>query len=191
MGREVGSWMRDVWQDAREFRHCRKASSGRDARRWDDHTCTLASRSVYTDGTHGVGAGNGVKGGDHFFREVSYCSHYPRFDTERDVPDVETSNWRAVCGKTASTVRREGRRKPSLPLSGATSRGPWVASSQELLAMTGGRLSSNRFANYWASPRDGGRRPQGCFVGAKVFSISSISGLVSPALRKAAKSSRI
>src|SRR6202522_2958330 len=114
MGREVGSWMRDVWQDAREFRHCRKASSGRDARRWDDHTCTLASRSVYTDGTHGVGAGNGVKGGDHFFREVSYCSHYPRFDTERDVPDVETSNWRAVCGKTASTVRREGRCK-SLP----------------------------------------------------------------------------
>jgi hypothetical protein len=54
---------------------------------------------------------------DHFFREVSYCSHYPRFDTERDVPDVETNNWRAVCGKTASTVRREGRRKPSLPLS--------------------------------------------------------------------------
>ena len=29
-----------------------------------------------------------------------------------------TSNWRAVCGKTASTVRREGRREPSLPLSG-------------------------------------------------------------------------
>src|ERR1700677_4164034 len=136
MGREVGSWMRDVWQDAREFRHCRKASSGRDARRWDDHTCTLASRSVYTDGTHGVGAGNGVKGGDHFFREVSYCSHYPRFDTERDVPDVETSNWRAVCGKTASTVRREGRRKPSLPLSGVSNCGlVWIASLS--LAMTG------------------------------------------------------
>src|SRR5271168_803130 len=63
MGREVGSWMRDVWQDAREFRHCRKASSGRDARWWDDHTCTMESRSIYTDGTHGVGAGNGVKGG--------------------------------------------------------------------------------------------------------------------------------
>src|SRR5271169_4737046 len=57
------------------------------------------------------------KEADHFFREVSYCSHYPRFDTERDVPDVVTNNWRAVCGKTASTVRREGRRKPSLPLS--------------------------------------------------------------------------
>jgi len=29
----------------------------------------------------------------------------------------ETPDWRAVCGKTARTVRREGRRKPSLPLS--------------------------------------------------------------------------
>src|SRR5271168_3329452 len=32
------------------------------------------------------------KEADYFFREVSYCSHYPRFDAERDVPDVETSN---------------------------------------------------------------------------------------------------
>jgi len=56
------------------------------------------------------------KEADYFFREVSYCSH-SRFDTERDIPDVVTNNWRAVCGKTASTVRREGRRKPSLPLS--------------------------------------------------------------------------
>ena len=51
------------------------------------------------------------------FAKFLTVQHYPRFDTERDVPDVETSNWRAVCGKTASTVRREGRRKPSLPLS--------------------------------------------------------------------------
>ena len=42
------------------------------------------------------------KKADYFFHEVSYCSHYPRFDAARDVPDVETSNWRAVCGKTAS-----------------------------------------------------------------------------------------
>jgi len=33
-------------------------------------------------------------------------------------PDEETTDWRAVCGRTARTVRREGRRKPSLPLSG-------------------------------------------------------------------------
>ena len=28
-------------------------------------------------------------------------------------PDEETTNWRAVCGKTARTVRRAGRGKPS------------------------------------------------------------------------------
>src|SRR5277367_4848443 len=49
---------------------------------------------------------------DHFFREVSYCS-YPRFDTERDVPDVETNNWRAVCGKP--TARFGGRGGESFP----------------------------------------------------------------------------
>lgn len=33
-------------------------------------------------------------------------------------PDEETTNWRAVCGRTARTVRREGRIDyPSLPLS--------------------------------------------------------------------------
>ena len=29
----------------------------------------------------------------------------------RDTPDEENSDWRAVCGKTASTVRRTGRAK--------------------------------------------------------------------------------
>ena len=28
---------------------------------------------------------------------------------KRDTPDEETGNWRAVCGKTARTVRRAGR----------------------------------------------------------------------------------
>ena len=51
---------------------------------------------------------------NNLLREVSYCSHNPRFDTERDIPDEETNDWRAVCGKTASTVRREGRR-PAFP----------------------------------------------------------------------------
>ena len=32
-------------------------------------------------------------------------------------PDVENTDWRAVCGRPACTVRREGRRKPFLPLS--------------------------------------------------------------------------
>src|SRR5215469_8249572 len=36
----------------------------------------------------------------------------------RDTPDVETNDWRAVCGRTARTVRRAGRGyTPSRPLS--------------------------------------------------------------------------
>src|SRR5580658_9056466 len=47
--------------------------------------------------------------------QVSGCSRRPRLDIERDFPDEETNDWRAVCGRTASTVRREGRREPFLP----------------------------------------------------------------------------
>lgn len=32
------------------------------------------------------------------------------------IPGVETTDWRVVCGRTTSTVRRKGRLKPSLPL---------------------------------------------------------------------------
>ena len=117
MGREVGSWMRDVWRDAREFRQCRRAKIGRDASWWDDHTCTMASGSSLRMERMMSALVTASREANNLFREVSYCSHNPRFDTERDIPDVETSNWRAVCGKTASTVRREGRREPSLPLS--------------------------------------------------------------------------
>src|ERR1700684_1883465 len=35
---------------------------------------------------------------------------------------------------------------------GAASRGPWIASSQELLAMTEEASPSSRFGSYWASP---------------------------------------
>jgi len=37
------------------------------------------------------------------------CSPYTRPGKPRDTPDEETTDWRAVCGKTACTVRREGR----------------------------------------------------------------------------------
>ena len=56
---------------------------------------------------------------------------------QADSPDdQETIDWRAVCGKTAVRFGGRGGQKPSLPLSGATARGPWIASSQGLLAMT-------------------------------------------------------
>ena len=37
------------------------------------------------------------------------CSPYMQPMPTRDTPDEETSDWRAVCGRTASTVRRAGR----------------------------------------------------------------------------------
>jgi len=37
------------------------------------------------------------------------CSPWHRPEHQRANPDEETTNWRAVCGKTARTVRREGR----------------------------------------------------------------------------------
>ena len=37
------------------------------------------------------------------------CSPYARPSSRRDTPDEETSDWRAVCGRTARTVRRAGR----------------------------------------------------------------------------------
>ena len=36
------------------------------------------------------------------------CSHFNQPGKQRDGLDEATTNWRAVCGKTACTVRREG-----------------------------------------------------------------------------------
>ena len=54
--------------------------------------CTMASRSIYTDGTHGVGAGNGVKGGGSLLSRsfllftlstVRYRARRPRCGNQR------------------------------------------------------------------------------------------------------------
>jgi hypothetical protein len=37
------------------------------------------------------------------------CSPYTPPGSRRETPDEETTDWRAVCGRTACTVRREGR----------------------------------------------------------------------------------
>src|SRR5262245_15014378 len=39
------------------------------------------------------------------------CSRFTRPGKQRDGLDEETTNWRAVCGKTARTVRRAGSAK--------------------------------------------------------------------------------
>jgi hypothetical protein len=43
------------------------------------------------------------------------CSHFTQPGMKRDAPDEETTNWRAACGKTARTVRREGRQHRPYP----------------------------------------------------------------------------
>ena len=43
------------------------------------------------------------------------CSLYRQPSILRDIPDEETINWRAVCGNTARTVRREGSQKLPYP----------------------------------------------------------------------------
>jgi RNA-directed DNA polymerase len=40
------------------------------------------------------------------------CSPFIRLICRRDTPDEETNDWRAVCGRTACTVRRAGRAPP-------------------------------------------------------------------------------
>ncbi len=74
-----------------------------------------AGRSLDLDSANGVGAGNGVKAGKGLrLTHLSGSSRESRSNTpggKQDTPDVETTNRRAVCGKTARTVRREGRAK--------------------------------------------------------------------------------
>ena len=52
-----------------------------------------------------------INAGQTHTSQVSGCSRYPQPAIKRDAPDEETNDWRAVCGRTASTVRREGRRQ--------------------------------------------------------------------------------
>ncbi len=60
--------------------------------------------------------GNGVKGGRNAFFAERGLFTIPKPTPWRANPDEDTTDWRAVCGRSARTVRREGRREPSLPL---------------------------------------------------------------------------
>ena len=71
--------------------------------------------SLCVDGAHGVGAGNGVQGGhcysllnkecwtNAFFANAGLVALHTA-GNQRDIPDRETTDWRAVCGKTARAV---------------------------------------------------------------------------------------
>ena len=82
---------------------------------------SLRRESLALEERPDLGAGNSIK-------RPCGCSRKPKGHAspqglQREIPDAETADWRAVCGKTARTVRREGRPKPSLPLSEVFVRG--------------------------------------------------------------------
>ena len=52
------------------------------------------------------------------------CSPFAQPSSRRDTPDEETNDWRAVCGRTARTVRRAGRQPFPTPID--RDRGLWV-----------------------------------------------------------------
>src|SRR5271156_4424259 len=60
--------------------------------------------------------------GQMSFSRIAGCSPSKQLTKARATPDEETNDGRAVCGRTARTVRREGRRKPFLPLSAVATR---------------------------------------------------------------------
>src|SRR5207249_12269420 len=68
-------------------------------------------RSRGVDGVRAVGVGNDVTGGGNAPSRMPGRSPFTRSGKQRDSLDEETTDWRAVCGKTARTVRREGRPK--------------------------------------------------------------------------------
>jgi len=61
----------------------------------------------------------------------------------RDIPDEETSDWRAVCGRTARTVRRAGRVNTSPPITVGWV-GPWAIVHPIALRAVPGALDGSK-----------------------------------------------
>ena len=72
------------------------------------HTQLGGGRSRGMDRACAVGAGNGVTGGKKAPSRMLGWSRFTQPGNQRDSLDEETTNWRAVCEKTARTVRRAG-----------------------------------------------------------------------------------
>src|SRR5712691_326937 len=114
-GRWVGRWMRNGPERSTESTVSARKGSARCR-----SSQLFADGSFGLDSPHGVGAGNGVKegrwsrdrwiisSGQHFFAQDGLLA-FIRPYCLRDTPDEGTADWRAVCGKTARTVRRAGR----------------------------------------------------------------------------------
>jgi hypothetical protein len=116
-GREAGSWRREVGMEpisvwAVPERATHAAEARQNPERWwaEDSISTdrLVSALATASKEHIANAPSLLMGGSPFALPVS----------RRDTPDAKTNDWRAVCGRTARTVRRAGRGStPSRPLS--------------------------------------------------------------------------
>jgi len=79
----------------------------------DPHQWSWVEASVWTDRMLAA-LGNGVRGGITVFGRMPSSlsmgfSPYTKPILRRANPERETADWRAVCGRTACTVRRAGR----------------------------------------------------------------------------------
>jgi hypothetical protein len=111
-GREAGSRRREVtmepisvWIVPERARHAAEARRNPE-RGWAEGsiwTDRLVSALATASNEHTANAPSLLMRGSPFALSLS----------RRDTPDAETNDWRAVCGRTARTVRRAGRRPTS------------------------------------------------------------------------------
>ena len=71
-------------------------------------------KTFYIDETH-IDSLSGKRMVLQAILRVKDCSLIPQSMTCSVNPEGVTTDWRAVCGRPACTVRREGRRKPFYP----------------------------------------------------------------------------
>ena len=114
-GREAGRWKREIWKEAKRERSDDSAREGY-TRRTDPAPRLALGRSRNLDGTHVGGAGERrqrrqmVRFAGQMLSSLNRgSSPLPEPTSWRANHDVETTDWRAVCGRTARTVRRAGR----------------------------------------------------------------------------------
>ena len=100
--------MREVWMEQENPGSAVTAKTGRDATGGEAHglggrkhrSGRIAWYRRWATASEGQGMPSSRIKGSSPFRQLLKT---------RDTPDEETSDWRAVCGKTARTVRRAGR----------------------------------------------------------------------------------
>jgi hypothetical protein len=100
--------MRKVWTEQENPDSAITAKPGRDATGGKAHGLWWTEASVWTDRMVS-GWQRRPRGQEMPSSRIKGSSPFRQLLKTRDTPDEETGDWRAVCGKTARTVRRAGR----------------------------------------------------------------------------------